>query len=259
MKKNYRRVLGLLGAVAVLGAICTSALHAQAVEVKEKPRMYTYYATWEIPRARWGDMEKASAADQKLFDQAIAGGTLVGYGDDTTVVHQSEGPTHDNWWSALSMAAVLDVLDSLTKGTPPAVLASATKHADQILVSKFYNWHAGSHKGVYSHTAAYKLKADAPDDAVESIAKNFIVPLMEKLLAAGAIVEYEVDEEAIHNEAPGMFWVDYLCPTAAGLDKVNAALAEAIKASPFAGAALGSMVDLTQHRDFLLRGNATYK
>jgi len=259
MKKSNSRLLSGLCAIAVLGGIWTSVVHAQAMEVKEKPRMYTYFANWQIPRARWGDMEKAAAADQKVLDQAIAGGTLVAYGDDSTLVHQPEGPTHDNWWQAMSMAGVLDVLESLSKSASPPVLASATKHSDAIYVSKFYNWHAGAYKGAYTHTAYYKLKADAPQDAVESVSKGFIVPLMEKLLAAGTIVEYEVDEEAIHTESPDGFWVDYISPTSAGLDKANAAVGEALKADPFAGPALGSMVDFSQHRDYLLRSNVTYK
>jgi hypothetical protein len=258
MKKCYSRILSGLCAIAALG-IWASAVHAQAMEVKEKPRMYTYFANWEFPRARWGDIEKANGATGKLLDQAIGSGTLVGFGDDTAVVHQLDGPTHDTWWSALSEAGVLDVLDTVMKSGAPPVLASATKHSDAIYVSRFYNWRAGSYKGAYTHAALYKLKADAPDDAVESISKNFIVPLMEKLLADGAVVEYEVDEEAIHTESPDRFWVDYICPTSAGLDKVNAALGEAMKGNPLAGPALGAMVDISQHRDYLLHSNVTYK
>ncbi len=249
---------GGLCALAALG-MWTSAVQAQGMEVKEKPKMYTYVADWAIPRSRWADMEKSSAADQKILDSAIGSGALVGYGDDTAVVHQVDGATHDNWWSALSQAGVLDVLDSFMKAGTAPVLASATKHSDQILVSRFYNWRAGTYKGAYTHTALYKLKADAPDDAVEAISKNFIVPLMEKLLAEGAIVEYEVDEEAIHTESPDEFWVDYICPTSAGLDKANAAVTESMKANPMAGPALGSMIDFAVHRDYLLRSNATYK
>jgi hypothetical protein len=178
MKRRNSRVLSGLCAIAVLGGIWSSAVHAQATEVKEKPRMYTYLANWQIPRARWAEKDKAAAADQKGLDQAVAGGTLVAYGDDSNLVHQPEGPTHDNWWSAMSMAGVLDVLESLSKGASPPVLASATKHSDAIYVSKFYNWHAGTYKGAYTHAAYYKLKADAPQDAVESISKSFIVPLM---------------------------------------------------------------------------------
>jgi hypothetical protein len=258
MNKKYSRVLSGLCAIALL-AMGTSALRAQGMEVKEKPRLYTYFANWQIPRPRWGDMDKAAAADQKVLDAAVSSGTLVAYGDDSIVVHQSEGPTHDNWWQAMSMAGVLDVLETLSKGAPPPVLATATKHSDSLFVSRFYNWKAGTYKGAYTHTAYYKLKADAPNDAVEEISKNFIVPLMEKLLADGAIVEYEVDVEAIHSESPDGFWVDYICPTSAGLDKATDALGASMKANPMAGPALGSMMDFTVHRDYLSHSNAVYK
>ena len=82
---------------------------------------------------------------------------------------------------------------------------------------------------------------------------------MEKALADGVVSEYEVDEEAIHTEAPGTFWIYYICPRADGLDKVNAALAAAFKEQPLAGSALGSMVDLSAHRDQLATTNAVYK
>jgi hypothetical protein len=112
---------------------------------------------------------------------------------------------------------------------------------------------------VYTHTSSYNLKADAPNDAVESISKAFIVPLMEKLLAAGAIIEYEIDQEAVHTESNDVFWVDYVSPTSAGLDQANEALTEALKTNPMAEPALGSMLDFAPHRDYLFRGNATFK
>jgi hypothetical protein len=83
--------------------------------------------------------------------------------------------------------------------------------------------------------------------------------LLEKLLADGAIVEYEIDEQAVHSDAPGFFVIDYLTPTAEGLDKINVAIRAAIKSSPLNGQAFGSMVDFTKHRDYLTRTTATYK
>ena len=249
-----------LCAFAITGAWAAPA-GAQTAEAKEKPPLYTYVSDWTIPRARWADMDKQSAADQKIFDKAIAGGTLVAYGDDTNLIHQAEGNTHDSFWSSMSMAGILNVLDELHKAGAAAapVLSSATKHSDSVYVSRFYNWKAGSFKGAYTHGASYKLKADAPDDAVETLSKGFIVPLLEKLLADGTIQEYEVDVEAIHTQAPGTFWVLYISPTAEGLDKVTAALGDALKAHPLAGPALNSMADFAPHRDELLRTNATYK
>jgi hypothetical protein len=86
-----------------------------------------------------------------------------------------------------------------------------------------------------------------------------LVPLLEKLLADGAIVEYEIDEQAVHSDAPGTFVIGYISPSAEGLDKVNAAIRAAVKNGPLNGVAFGSMVDYTKHRDSLLRTTATYK
>jgi hypothetical protein len=263
MKIMNRKLWGVFAGLCALAmsAVGISPACAQMAEVKEKPPMYSYIAYWNIPRAQWADMTKASVADQKILDKAIASGTIVGYGNDENLIHQPDGQTHDDWWSAMSMAGVLNVLDQFYKSgnaTSP-VLASATKHWDGLFVSRYYNWHAGSWKDAYEHGASYKLKAGVPDDAVETLSKNMIVPMMEKMLADGAIHEYEVDTEAIHTEAPGTFWVFYLAANAEGLDKVNAALRETLKSNPLHGPAFGSMVDFTEHRDYLFRSNATYK
>ncbi|HXZ79212.1 MAG TPA: hypothetical protein VEG30_04725 [Terriglobales bacterium] len=234
---------------------------AQTSEVKEKPPMYSYVGNWKIPRAQWADMEKNNAADQKILDAALAKGTIVAYGNDVTLVHQPEGETHDDWWSAMSMAAILNVLEQFYQsgGATTPVLGSATKHWDSLYVSRYYNWHAGSFKNAYTHVGTYKLKADAPDDAVDTLSKSAIVPLLEKLLADGTLHEYEIDTEAIHTEAPGTFVIVYIAANAEGLDKVNAALQNTLKANPLTGPAFGSMVDFSAHRDSLLRTNATYK
>ncbi len=244
-----------------LTTICAAPVGAQMAEVKEKPPMYSYVSNWAIPRAKWADMDKQNAADDKVFDKALSGGQLVAYGSDETLVHRPDGYTHDTFWSSMSIAGLLGVLDELHKAGASAasVLVSATKHDDNLYVSHYYNWKPGATRDGYSHGALYKLKADAPDDAVDTMSKAFIVPLLEKLLAAGTIQEYEVDEEAVHSEAPGTFIVYYITKSADGVDKVQAALGEALKANTLAGPAFGSMVDFTAHRDELLRTSATYK
>ena len=260
MNRKLWRVFAGLCAIA-MSAVWASPAQAQMSEAKEKPPMYSYVSFWNIPRAQWADMAKADAADQKILDSAIAHGTIVGYGNDVNLVHQADGPTHDGWWSAMSMAGVLNVLDQFYKsgGTTSPVLESATKHWDSIFVSRHYNWHSGSWKDLYTHGASYKLKPNAPDDAVGTLSKNLIVPLMEKMLADGTIHEYEVDTEAIHTEAPSTFWIFYLAANAEGLDKVNAAVREAFKSNSLYGPAFDSMVDFTDHRDYLARTSATYK
>jgi len=231
------------------------------MSVKEKPAMYSYVANWSIPRAQWGEMEKSAVADQKILDQAVGNGTLVAYGGDENLVHRQDGETHDQWWSAMSLAGLLKVLDQFyTSGSATSpVLASATRHWDSIYVSRYYNWTPGAVKGGYTSVSAYSLKADAPDDAVDTLSKNLVAPLLEKMLADGTIREYEVDTQAVHTEAPGQFVIVYVSPNAEGLDKVNAAISETLKSNPLDGPAFISMVDFSQHRDELLRTNAMFK
>ena len=257
-----RKVWGIFAVVCAVAMIAVCAAPALAQdEPKEKPPMYSYVGNWTIPRAQWGDMEKADAANEKVLQKAMADGTIVGYGNDLNLVHTPDGETHDGWWSAMSMAGILNVLDKFYKAnsaTSP-VLASATKHWDNIFVSRYYNWHSGPYKGAYGRVAEYKLKPDAPQHAVETLSKNLFVPLMEKMLADGAILEYEVDTEAIHTDNPDNFWVIFIATNAEGLDKFSAALREANKKNPLYGPAIESMVDFTPHRDYLSSSTGTYK
>ncbi len=256
-----RKWYGFFAGVCALAMMAALATPARAQEVKEKPRMFTYVGNWAIPRAQWGAMEKSDAADQKVLEKALADGTIVGYGADMNLVHQPDGPTHDDWWSSMSMAGLMNVLNQFyTNGSSTSpVMASATKHWDGIYVSRYYNWHSGSYKGAYTHVSSYKLKADAPDDSVDTLSKNLVAPLLEKLLADGTILEYEVDTEAIHTEAPGTFWIVYVAANADGLDKVNAAVRDAFKMNALGGPAFDSMVDYTGHRDYLDFSSGTYK
>ena len=261
-KTMNKRLWGVFAGVCVLVAcVASSTLVSAQSEVKEKPPMYSYVSFWNIPRADWGEMAKSNAADQSILEKALSSGTLVGFGNDTNLVHNPEGYTHDDWWSSMSMAGLMNVLEqfySSGNATIP-VLEKATKHGDGIFVSRYYNWHSGSFKGGYTHGSSYKLKSDASDDAVDTLSKSFIVPLMEKMLADGTLHEYEVDTEAVHTQAPGTFWIFYICTNAEGLDKVNAALRDALKNSPLSGPAFGSMVDFSVHRDDLARTNGTFK
>jgi hypothetical protein len=259
MKRKASRISAGLCALAIVTAC--SALALAQDEPKEKPAMYSYVAFWNIPRSQWPNVDKDNGPNQKILEKMLADGTIVGYGNDVSEVHQPDGMTHDNWWSGMSMASVLNVLDKVaTSGAPASsVIASATKHADGIFVSHYYNWRPGTYKGAYTRVSYYKLKADVPEEAIESLSKNLIAPLLEKLVADGSLIEYEIDTQAIHTEAPGAFWIDVIATNAGGLDKLNMALRDAAKANPLGGPALDSMVDLSAHRDDLATSTVTYK
>jgi hypothetical protein len=183
----------------------------------------------------------------------------VAYGNDLNLVHTVDGETHDTWWSAMSLAGLIKTLNQLhASGDANAPAMNMAKHWDEVYVSHFYNWKPGVTKGGYTHVSVYKLKADAPDDAVESVSAHMVAPLMEKLLADGTIVEYEIDSMAIHTSAPGEFDIVYITPTPEGLDTVQGAIRDAMKASPLMGDAFGSFVDDSGHRDGLYKTDCNY-
>ncbi len=104
-RKVVRGLLALaLTALATLPALAQS-------EVKEKPPMYSYVGVWNIPRPQWSEMEKDNAANQKVLEKALANGTIIAYGEDLNLIHQNDGWTHDQWWSSMSMAGLLNVLE----------------------------------------------------------------------------------------------------------------------------------------------------
>jgi hypothetical protein len=263
MKRPVCRLMMGVAGLAALGMTATPA-RAQAVEVKEKPPLYKYVSYWTSPRAHWADVDKDNATgNNKILAPALADGTLVGYGDDENQVHSAEGFTHDNWWQANSLAGLMKVLEVFHKGgrSSSPLLVSSTKHWDQIYISSFYNWKAGSWKGAYGYSGAYKLKPDVldADDAVRTLS-SFYVPVFENMLTDGTIVEYKIGREMIHTtDSRAQVVFSFVMPSAEGLDKFRAALGAALDANSLIGAAFGSMmVNFTPQADFV-RVNATYK
>ncbi|MGB7434283.1 MAG: hypothetical protein WBR26_05075 [Candidatus Acidiferrum sp.] len=257
----FRKTLFGFAALALFLGLSSLAGSGQTPEVKEKTPMYSYVSDWVIPRAQWAEMDKANEADRDALNKAMSDGTLVGWGYDTNLVHTVDGPTHDEWWSATSLAGVLKVLDVFYKngGATAPVLSTSTKHWDNIYVSRYYNWHPGSWKDAYTSESVYTLKPDAPHDAVDQLSKNLVVPLLEKLLADGTLLEYEIDTLAVHTEAPGTFYIVYIVKNAEDLDKVDSAIRADIHSNPLGGVAFTSMEKVGAHRDFLAHTVATYK
>jgi hypothetical protein len=261
MNKNFNRIVASLAFLTTVLLTLAGSAPLRADEPGQKDAMYSYVSLWAVPRAKWADFSKSGASTEKIFEQALGDSTLVAYGSDYNLVHEADGYTHDAWWSSHTMAGLMKVLDSLEQSgmAPNGPLTAATKHSDQILVSRHYNAKPGTYKGAYTHGSSFKLKPDAPDDAVDTLSKNVFEPVFEKLLADGSVIEYEIDEEAVHTQSPDFFWVFYVTPTAEGLDKVTAAIGQAIKTNPLIGPAFNSFVDFTPHRDYLSRSTAVFK
>lgn len=254
----FSTFLGFSGLFAFSLAALPS--HAQS-PVQPKAPMYSYVANWQIPRAHWGDVPASEAATKTVLDKAVADGSLIGYGYDEIVVHTADGETHDQWWSAMSMAGLLKAREAIfAAGVPTSTgLDAATKHWDMVYVSRYYNWHSGEYKNAYTWAATYQLRSDAPADAVGTLSESVVAPLLEELFSDGTLIEYEIDELAVHTEAPGNFVIVYVCRSAEGVDKVQAAIRDHLKAQALITPAFGGMTRNSGHRDELLFSHGSYK
>jgi hypothetical protein len=252
-KKLWAAFIGLIA--LAMCADWTALAGAQTTEVKEKPPMYSYIAVWNIPRDQWKAKEKQSMDARKILDQAISDGTIVSYGFD-------ENPLHDTFWLAMSKAGLQSVRDQFTKASITAAAgpaAAAAASPVSILVSRYYNWHATVCKNAYVHVGIYKMKPDAPPDVVDALSKNFFAPALEKMLADGAIFEWETDTYDNPKDSPGTFLIAYLSETSEGLEKANNAVKERLQARAQKDPALDSLIDVSASQNVVVRSYAVYK
>jgi hypothetical protein len=247
-------MMGVAG-LAVLGMTAKLA-GVQTVEARQKPPLYRYVSYWTVPLTHWAELDQDhDTGNQKLLARALA--------DDEMQVHAAEGFTHDNWWQASSIAGLMKVLEASHKGggSSSPLLVSSTRHWDQIYISRRYNWKAGSWKGAYGCSGTYKLKPDAPeaDDAVRTLSSSY-VPVFEKMLADGIVVEYEIDREIIHTvDSQPQVHLSFVMSSGEGLDRFRASLGAVLDANSLIGLAFGSMmVNFTPQAAFV-KINATYK
>ena len=234
------RAVGLLMLVLPVTMVC-----AQTNGVEEKRPLYRYVSYWTFPPGHWRDVfNEHATANQKILAPALADGTLVGYGDEENLMHSVDGYTHDQWWQANSWAGVMKVSDGFHNSdvSSSPLFASSSKHWDQVFLSRFYNWKPGSWKGAYRYTATYELQPQTDADEALRTLSSFDVPLFEKLLADGTIVEYELDRELRQKtDAPVKFIYVVVVPSAEALDKMTAAVRAAVGASSLLGPAFASM------------------
>jgi hypothetical protein len=214
----------------------------------EKPVRFTYVSEWTVPRAMWADYLKGDAADIEIMKKSVADGSIVAFGAFAVVNHQEGAPTHGTWFSANSMAAILKVLENVR--TAPGATApplAAAKHWDYILESRDYNHKSGTFTNGYLRVGTWRTKGDAE----QKVLRTTMVPMLEKLVADGALLSYQIDTESVHSSDPGLMFVAIVANGGEGIDKFEAGLDEMQKSNPGGYAGLSSTLDPAGHRDFL--------
>jgi hypothetical protein len=254
MRNNKLRIT--LSLLPTLTIYMTGIVQADAhdTEIKAKPPMYSYIAVWNIPEDQWNARENQAAEARKILDQAIDKGTIVSYGYDGN-------PLHDTFWLAMSKAGLESIRDQfqMIGIIPVPAKAGATVPPVSILISRYYNWITIRCENAYVHVGIYKIKPDAPTDAVDQLSKNFFGPVLEDMLVDGAIFEWETDTYADPKDSPGTFLIAYLSAKSEDLEKANKAVQERLKSRLPNGPVLDSLIDLNAITDIVVRSYAVYK
>jgi hypothetical protein len=243
-----------IGALTLLCALFMPiGANRVSAQSSEKPTQYTYVSEWGVPRAMWGDYLKGDAADTDLMKKGMADGVITGFGSYAVLNHQEGGMTHGTWFNATSIANLLKFLETL-RNAPDATAAplAAAKHADFILESHDYAGHSGTFTNGILRVGSWGQRPGA-SDADGKILKATMVPLLDKLLADGAIHSYTIDREAVHSQPLGTLFIVIVANGPEGIDKFDAAIEAAQKSNPAGWTALQGVFDEKGHYDFLGR------
>lgn len=247
-----KRGMWMIGLVILAVAAAAMPLRAQSKEAMTAP-MFIYVSEWAVPRAQWGDMAKLGAEQRALEDKLLAEGTIVGYGEFENLIHLEGAPTHGSWFSANSQSNVLKALQAfMAQPDATAPVLAASKHWDHYLVSRMHNSRPGKYEDAYLSGSEWDVKP-GQGQAFQNLLKIRVVPVLEKLLAEGALISYTIDTQNFVTTVPGRMEVVTIATDAAATDKVSKAFENAFSQDPEIGPAMGSLVKAGSHRDFLVR------
>lgn len=188
------------------------------------------------------------------MDKLVADGTLTGYGSFTNLIHQEGEPTHGTWFTATSEGRLMKGLEALyaEPGATTAPVEGASKHWDYIMISRIYNQRSGKSEGGYLAGDHWDVKA-GDMHAYTELMKSDLVPVLDKLLADGAITSYGMDTEDYHQQKLGRVTFYFTTSDSAGLDKANEAFQQVYEKNAALGAAFRSLTEREGHSDFLAR------
>jgi hypothetical protein len=251
---NKKIWIFLLSAILTLFITEITFTDDQPIEIKTMHPMYSYIAVWNIPESEWKARESQAAEAKKILDRAIDNNTIFSYGYD-------RNPLHDTFWLAMSKDGLEAVRDQFQKIgiTQVPVKEGAGNMPVSILVSRYYNCKTIRCENAYVHVGVYKIRPDAPADAVDLLSKNFFGPVLEKMLNDSVIFEWETDVYDNPKDTPGTFLIAYLSEKSEDLEKTHKAVQERLKSSMPNRPALDSLIDMKAITDVVVRSYAVYK
>lgn len=243
--------------ITVLGIVCVLALGMMftpkaAVAQEQNPTYFTYVSEWAVPRAQWAAFEKQQEMSKPTMQKLIANRTIVDWGNTAVRVHQEDGITHAEWFTATSRANLLKALEvEWTAATNPAYV-SATKHFDLLLRTFAHGGKTSAGATGYLFVAMWQAKR-GDESAFEAFALKNMKPFLDSEIANGTLVMYNFDTEDILTGPPGGYNLAMFFPSGAAMDKFHADLAAHQQENPAVGQILRSLTVESASRSSLSR------
>jgi hypothetical protein len=216
---------------------------------------FTYVSVWAVPRSNWAAFEKQEQASIPAQQKLISDGTLVDWGNAAARVHQEDGYTHAEWFTANSRAGLLKALEIQWTGATNAAFVGTTKHYDLFLHTMAHGGKTSSGATGYIRVASWKAKP-GQEEAFEAHVMKYIKPMLDAGVENGTILMYNFDKEDIHTDEPGFYNLAVVYPNGEALDKFFTDLTAADKENPAIGQVVDSLTVAERHRDSFSRVTA---
>lgn len=247
----HKRVVWAMS-ILVLGVLANAVpLRAQGDDM-QKPPEYIYVSEWAVPRAQWGEMAKLNGADRALEDKLLAEGTITAYGEFENLIHTEGQPTHGSWITSGNREGILKAIHAfMSRPDSAAPVLAASKHWDHFLTSTIHNAKSGTYDDVYLSDSMWRLKP-GQYQAFNNLVKGRVIPVMEKLLSEGVVIDYGFVYQTYASEMPDMVEFYSIVSDMSGLDKESKAFEGLFGKDPEIGPAMGSLVKEASGRSSLL-------
>ena len=242
----------LLVSGLLLCAVAASVVVLPLPAAAQDHSYFTYVSWWTVPREQWAAFDKQSQEADAQMKSALADGTIVAWGDVATRVHEENGYTHAEFFTATSRDKLLKALEAQWARATNAAFVSATKHHDVLLETLAHGGKTSSGATGYVRVTFWQAKPGS-EQALEGYVMKSVKPVLDAAVASGTLLMYNFDKEDVHSDAPGGYNLALVFPNGAALDKFFNDLAAAGKSDPTVGEVLDNLTVAKEHRDALSR------
>lgn len=164
------------------------------------------------------------------------------------MVHQEDGYTHSEFFTATSRANLLKALEAIWAGATNAAYSATTRHSDVLLHTIAHGAKPISGATGYLRVTQWQARPGA-EQALQAYVMKNLKPMLDNDVANGTILMYNFDEEDIHTSPPGAFDLAVAFPDGAALDKFFAEIAAAEKEDPAVEQVMDNLTVAKAHHD----------